>query len=516
IRSEPIVFEADDELSLLRAAAIADEFKLTLVYVGSGYEYARLDQIRSLGATLILPVNYPKTPSVKTLEDELDVSLAELRHWEAAPSNPARLAEARVKFALTTHGLKKKDTFWSNLRKAVKRGLPQKTALAALTTVPAELLGVSDLAGSVTKGKLANLVVTDGDIFDKESKILSVWIGGKEHEIEDEPPRDVRGTYEFSLSGEKFKLELEGKVEKLKGTLSFASIDSAEAKLKKPSIDQDHLQFTVELDTLGFDGSYRFSARAEDDTLFGRCALADGAYASWTAPKVAAYDPDAKKDETSEEEDSSAPEDSGDKKEPKTAAELAEDSESKKGEDDKSDEEEKIVGHLTYPNVAFGFGETPARENVLVRNATVWTCDKQGILEGADILIRNGKIAEVGKDIQAPSGFRVINAAGKHVTPGIIDEHSHIAISKGVNECTESITAEVRIGDVVNSDDITIYRQLAGGVTCSQLLHGSCNPIGGQAQVIKLRWGAAPEGLKFRAAPPTIKCALGENVKRSN
>mgnify|MGYP001212549647 CR=1 FL=1 len=109
-----------------------------------------------------------------------------------------------------------------------------------------------------------------------------------------------------------------------------------------------------------------------------------------------------------------------------------------------------------------------------------------------------------------------INATEEHLACGIIDEHSHIAISKGVNEGSDAITAEVHIGDVVNPNDINIYRALAGGTTSAQLLHGSANPIGGQAQVIKLRWGSNAEGMKFKQAPGSIKFALGENVKQSN
>ncbi len=131
------------------------------------------------------------------------------------------------------------------------------------------------------------------------------------------------------------------------------------------------------------------------------------------------------------------------------------------------------------------------------------------------MLIENGKIARVGKNLPT-AGARVIDATGKHLTSGVIDEHSHIAISRGVNEGTQASTAEVRIGDVVDATDINIYRQLAGGVTVSQLLHGSANPIGGQSAIVKLRWGATPEEMKFAAAPPFIKFALGENVKQSN
>ena len=113
-------------------------------------------------------------------------------------------------------------------------------------------------------------------------------------------------------------------------------------------------------------------------------------------------------------------------------------------------------------------------------------------------------------------GAKVIDGTGKHITSGIIDEHSHIAISRGVNEWTQASTAEVRIGDVINSEDVNIYRQLAGGVTASQLLHGSANPIGGQSGLIKLRWGQTPEEMRIDGADGFIKFALGENVKQAN
>ena len=155
-------------------------------------------------------------------------------------------------------------------------------------------------------------------------------------------------------------------------------------------------------------------------------------------------------------------------------------------------------------------------QNLLIKNATVWTSEKEGILKDTDLLIKKGKISKIGKDLKAPKGYLLIDGTGKHVTAGIIDEHSHIAISKGVNEASDAITSEVRIGDVVNPDDINIYRALAGGTTIAQLLHGSANPVGGQAQVIKLRWGKTAEQMKEKRAPGSIKFALGENVKQSN
>lgn len=153
---------------------------------------------------------------------------------------------------------------------------------------------------------------------------------------------------------------------------------------------------------------------------------------------------------------------------------------------------------------------------VLVRNARIWTEGPAGRLEKGSLLVKAGRIVAVGADVAAPADALVIDANGKDVTPGLIDCHSHTAISGNVNEGTNNVTAEVRIGDVVNSETVNIYRELAGGLTCVNLLHGSANAIGGQNQVIKMRWGQLPEALKFAGAIPGIKFALGENPKQSN
>jgi imidazolonepropionase-like amidohydrolase len=173
------------------------------------------------------------------------------------------------------------------------------------------------------------------------------------------------------------------------------------------------------------------------------------------------------------------------------------------------------TGNVYYPFNGYGWESLPKQQDLLIKNATVWTNEKEGKLENTDVLIRNGKITQIGKNLAAGNA-RVIDGTGKHLTPGIIDEHSHIAIARGVNEGTQSVTAEVRIADVLNPDDVNIYRQLSGGVTSSHLLHGSANTIGGQSQLIKLRWGADAEDLKFAGADPFIKFALGENVKQAN
>jgi imidazolonepropionase-like amidohydrolase len=157
---------------------------------------------------------------------------------------------------------------------------------------------------------------------------------------------------------------------------------------------------------------------------------------------------------------------------------------------------------------------------VLIQGATVWTCGPAGVLENASLLVVNGKIQALGSDVALPSGLEGavirMDGRGRHLTPGMVDAHSHSMILGSVNESTLPSTAMVRIGDVVNSEAPTLYQQLAGGLTVANQLHGSANPIGGQNAVIKLRDGATPEGLKFQGAPEGIKFALGENVKQSN
>jgi imidazolonepropionase-like amidohydrolase len=171
------------------------------------------------------------------------------------------------------------------------------------------------------------------------------------------------------------------------------------------------------------------------------------------------------------------------------------------------------TGKLVFPFDGYGWDTLPDQQDLLIRNATVWTNEAEGRLENTDVYVKNGKISQIGKGLNVP-GAVVIDGTGKHLTPGIIDEHSHIA-TVSINEGAHSVTSEVRIGDNLNPDDIQIYRQLAGGVTTAHILHGSANTIGGQTQLIKLRWGLDDEGLKFKNWDPFIKFALGENVKRT-
>ncbi len=168
------------------------------------------------------------------------------------------------------------------------------------------------------------------------------------------------------------------------------------------------------------------------------------------------------------------------------------------------------------PMMDYGRSALPQQPDaVVVRNATVWTQGPQGRLENADLLIREGRVAEVGVDLDAPRGAVEIDGTGKHVTPGLIDPHIHSGVS-GVNESGFAIVPEVQMGDVVTHNNIWMYRQVAGGLTTAMIKHGSANPIGGENVIVKMRWGALPEELKLEGAPRTVKFALGENPKRAN
>lgn len=476
VEQQGVLFETAETLSLLRADKLMADFSVPTVHVGSGREYGKIKQIKATQDTIIVPVNFPKAPRLTDVDDGLDVSLATLRHWERAPTNPAVLAQNNVSFAFSHHGLKKTGDFWPNIRKAVKHGLPKTTALAALTTVPAKIAGVSDKVGKLTQGKAADFVVVKGDIFD-DGKIYSVWTQGVETSLMPIDNTDFSGNYLLNVNNAELTLSITDE-EKLSGKVTLGDKKSSLASVAEQG---DVINFSVDLADVGIEGVYRFKGEFIDGSIQGELLDGLGNQSFITLAKVA-----------------------------------VEANDNKDVKDKNADDAISYVSRMTLPNRAFGVDALPTSEKLHIKNATVWTSDKAGILENADVLVIDGKFKAVGQNIKTPRGYTVIDATGKHVTAGIVDEHSHIAISKGVNEGSEAVTSEVRIGDVVNPDDIHIYRSLAGGTTTAQLLHGSANPIGGQAQVIRLKWGESAENIKFTQATPSIKFALGENVKQSN
>lgn len=475
IQSLPQIFDTDDFLSALRADKVGDEFGKQYILKGSGTEYRRMDELKATNATFILPLNFPDPYDVEDPYDALIVNLDDLKHWEMAPTNLAAFEKNKIPFAITADGLKDLSKFWKNLRKAIEYGLSETEALKAITYTPASLVGMENTVGSLKAGLKANFIITSANLFDKKNIILENWVDGVSYKVNTLEVQDIRGTYDITIGGSvNYKLKIEGEDRKpsLKVFYSDTVPTSGDISVDKKMVS---LSFPVEK---GKTDLIRMSGIIEDKQLSGRCQLPAGTWTDWKAVYKEAFVEKAKKDST--------------------------------------DNKPKEIGKLVYPFMAFGWSEQPEQETVLIKNATVWTNESFGKMENTDVLIENGKIAIVGKNISGAENAKVIDGTGKHLTAGIIDEHSHIAISKGVNEGAQASSSEVRIGDVVNSEDINIYRQLAGGVVASQLLHGSANPIGGQSALIKLRWGLAPEKMKIENADGFIKFALGENVKQSN
>src|SRR4051812_27421297 len=220
MQRNPAVFEAEDELDLLRALRIADEFKLKPILFGNGYEYRVRKTLAEKKPAIILPLDFAKAPEIERPENALEVELDEFQHWDLAPSNPARLAEAGLPFALTTEKLEKPEKdFWPRLRLAVRRGLSKEAALAALTTTPAEMFGVADRLGTIAAGRIANLVVASGDLFGDDARILTTWVDGHYYDTDHAREHDVRGTWEVVAEGKTLPLIIEGKEEKLEAKL---------------------------------------------------------------------------------------------------------------------------------------------------------------------------------------------------------------------------------------------------------------------------------------------------------
>lgn len=487
LQSLPSIFEGNDKFNNIRAAEVGKEFNVKYILKTGNNDYQRIEDLKASALKCIVPVNFPAAYDV---EDPLEtdyISLADLKHWELAPTNPAAFEKNNIDFCFTSADLKDKKQFLPNIRKAIKAGLSEKTALKALTTNPALFVNAHNKTGSVKKGLLANFFISDKNIFYDDASIMEHWVNGERQIFAELNYPDIRGTYLLETGRKTFTVTLSGEAAKPKATVK---IDTSKVNAG--------FSFTNLLASLNFayDSAQvmRLSLNYQEEkkSFSGYGQWADGTEFNCNMKFLEA------------------------------------DSTKEKKLDKKLNKEEK-KGKLIYPFNAYGqslpdnstnFQEWLSKEkntSILIKGATVWTNEKDSVIENCDVYVSAGKIALVGKNLQikAPN-LKVIDAKGKHLTPGIIDEHSHIAITQGVNEGAQASSAEVRMGDVINPEDVNIYRQLAGGVTSAQLLHGSANPIGGQSAIIKLRWGQNAQGMKFENADGFIKFALGENVKQSN
>ncbi len=504
----PQIFDAGDKWNNLRADRIGDEFGVQYILKAGGNEYQRIKEMKTTNASFIVSMNFPQAQDVEDPNEARFVSVTDMKHWEMAPSNPAAFEKAGINFCLTTADLRTVSLFWSSLRKAMEYGLSENKAIEALTKTPATLLGVYDKVGSIEEGKLANFLITTGPIFNEKTVIIQNWVQGKKYAVKEDAWKNIAGTYKLSVhtpsGNESYTLDVksgsslvmwgkdtlntkfthDGKIVKL----SYAPM----VRRQRPGGGQQAAAQPAGGGQVGGFGRGGVGGAAQIDALPASATRLTGINngTEWNGTGTDSLGNSYTWTAVFEK-----------------AAEIKPDSIKKK--------EIPVIGKVVYPFEPFGWDESmqPKQEALLIKNATVWTNEKEGVLQNADVLIKNGKIAAVGKNLNDATA-RVIDGTGKHVSPGIIDEHSHIAAAS-INEGGQSVTSEVRISDNLNPDDVNIYRQLSGGVTTSHILHGSANVIGGQTQLIKLRWGANDDDLKFKNWLPQIKFALGENVKRS-
>ena len=483
--AQPVIFETRSEEELLRGRALAEQFGLSAWYRGSGQEYRIIDVLRESTAPLFVPLDFPDAPDVDDPESALNASLAELRHWYLAPTSPGQLAEAGIEFAITSDGLTTVADFLPNLRTAVARGLSTEDALAAITTTPARYLGIEATHGTIAAGKVANLVVAEGDLFTQEVDIRDVWVHGVAYGVTRPPQIDPRGTWVVESDdqwGFRAQLVLEGTLNRLDGWIDVApgpnNAQGVRVDLESASViaETGRLEVRFDGEPMGYEGTALLAGAVSGDEFFGWTSLPNGANPSFRGSRTEPFEGD----------------DVG-----TVAVGVPE-----------------IDLPFIRPMMEYGVPAIPEQPAaVFVDNATVWTQGPQGRLENADVLIRAGQVAEVGTDLSAPRGAIVIDGTGKHVTPGLIDPHIHSGVSD-VNETGATIVPEVYMGDVITHNNIWMYRQLAGGLTTAMIKHGSANPIGGENVIVKMRWGALPEQLKLEGGTRTVKFALGENPKR--
>jgi imidazolonepropionase-like amidohydrolase len=418
-----VYIEADTFDEIHRALNFAEEFRLTAGIYGGREAYKVADRLAKAGVPVLLRIDFPDEPKTEAADSPayLPKRLADERKrlWELEVGCAAALHKAGVRFAISTAGHEGNDgpgKFAAHLRRTVKAGLPADAALAAMTTVPAELFGVADRMGSLAAGRAAHLAVFSGDPLDPASKVRYVFADGVKFDLgapERRPAGAGRGRRPESLRGD---------------------------------------------DDVAAEGDEPADKRPEGDA------------------------PDAKKPADTPDGKKAAPA----KPAPEWPVEIEAD---------------------RRPRTRTG-------GDVLIKDATLLTVSAGTIAKGS-ILIRGGKIVEIAPVIAPPVGVAVLDGAGKYVMPGIIDTHSHMAISGGLNESTLSIVPEVRVKDALWSADPALFRALTGGVTTARLLHGSANVIGGQDAVIKLKVGSAPADMLIADAPQGVKFALGENVKRT-
>ena len=552
--SHGLLLDASDELDVERLVRLAraEMPNTPIAVLGGGNEFRAEGKLAALlaeaKASLIVPIDFPQAPDLVSPMAADTISLRDLMTWRYAPTNPKRFVANGTNLSLTTHRMQDKGGFRKKLADAIAHGLTKDEALAALTTVPARQLGIEARVGTLEAGKLANIVVASGDPFEADTKFEGMFVGGTPVTMLPDAPVLAAGTFAVTADGatpkplakdltiaidpkdgsikaswtpevkiEEVKIE-EVKTEEAPKTEAAPKTDApadaaksdkpkpASATAKRSSVSTDGRGSGMfDGAPFGFEGEIRVSFAGTGDRATMTADDATGMRVVFTLTRVKTEEKAAeqKKDEKQDGEKKDGEKKDGEKKDGAAV------------DKEKAERANLWKDRLPFPFGEHGFIEQPVAGKVLVKGATIWTLASQGTLRDADMLVDNGKIVAIGQNLAAPADARVVDGKGMHITPGLIDCHSHTGISGGVNEGTQASTAEVWIGDVIDPTDINWYRQLSGGLTAANQLHGSANPIGGRNSVVKIRWGEDIDGFRFKEAPSGIKFALGENVVRS-
>jgi imidazolonepropionase-like amidohydrolase len=491
---KPAFFALEDKSDVFRVKSFMREFKREFAVIGTGQEQFLGNAWDTLKVPLVIPINFPEAFDLKDPYLAHEIPYSELKIWEMASRNPGFLFKHKVPFITSAAGHTTAADFWKHIHQALAAGWSVNDVLRSLTIAPATLLGVQKELGTIETDKWANFTVYDQNPFLYKAKVLEVFSKGERKILQNAPISDIRGTYSLNIDGAKFWLEIagtpgqpEGKVKlvrTIQDSLTLANkSDTLTTTAKLTLVNNDiAIHFVQQMDGENQVFSLKGDVNPRVFIFEGEGTNDKGKWIKWSALRNKKYEA---KDEN---------------KQAWTTDTLA-------------------ISPARFPNSAFGFTTPPKQSVIIFEQATIWTNTDEGIIQEGTVIVENGKIKAIHKGsgtYMKPNDAVVINARGKILTTGIIDEHSHIALTRGVNEGGQAVTCEVRMEDAINAEDIDVYRQLAGGVTAAQLLHGSANPIGGQSALIKLKWGHYPHEYPIRNAPKFVKFALGENVKQSN
>lgn len=519
----PVWFQANSRDEIERALNFSAEQELGRLTLWGGHEADRwIDRLKDRKIDVVLTVDYGDEPKVEAplpdmklnaeLKEPLRVQENRRDHWRKLVGGPKLLNAAGLRLAVGSEHLNDPAELFKGLRQLIQAGLPRDVALAAITADAASILGQESRLGTIAPGKLAHLTVLTGPFDDERSKVRVLLVDGKKFEFHRDAqpvPKDAGGAV-IELTGE-WKLDIEAADGAVHCDLHLSQTGTrlnglfkspqGDGKLTSGKVEQDKAEWVVSIGAGDREIELKFAAQAQPvvaaippavaqrTQLKGTLKSAFGAPANFIANRVVKPGADSK------------------------AANLTgiEDEPAKPG----------TPTAVTPVDLPLEFDVDRVKRsivtggNVFVQKATVLTARGETLPE-TSILIKAGKIAAIGKDLQPEAGVTVIDGTGKFVMPGIIDTHSHIMIGDGigsVNEATLSIVPEVRVKDAVWTDDVSAYRALAGGVTTARLFHGSANVIGGQDAVVKLKYGESAQKQILADAPQGVKFALGENVK---